>query len=621
MLQYPSIPVQFAKPIPTVTTKAPSDILNRPGPYGAQPQSAPRVGPSTSMPPSGAFPGAGAAAAGAGGGFVIPAVILSIPMAVAGGETGNPIMNTQREMEAIRRADRARGQERDSTDRPGKGNRNQSDPTNPNGAARRPNTNTRPRPPITSAPQYEITFTTQRTGSSPINNPPSTVTRSGPIGGVEVRVAPGYDGVYAIGIQTGEGFFTILQVGELDLPLWRVNITGIRRTDLPPPPVNPGPFDFPNGTSFPIGTSFPNPSQRRLPPNPTQPAQPSQPNQPNPTDPNPNNPNPTNPANPSNPNNPNQPINPNNPNPTQPAQPSNPSNPTDPNPINPNPTQPANPNQPSNPTNPTDPNPVNPRPRSPGPMVPVSPGPMVPVSPGPLVPKSPIPNGPNNPKRDPCGDPCIDTALSRTEPVVIQVKQFVSCTRAVFGIPAPYNTIPVTVPRLFAPAFQLVLDNQAELLKQISCNPPEPSIAAIPDWWQIRLGANRPQLLVLYARKFNDGTWDKPKYVLSVPHWKKSKLETVFGDFPAYDKGDFQGTRVLPDNSKLIVNAVSSDEARRVITKLSAGIPSSMIEFAQTSIADRRGAPLRKITVYPRIVRYFASGQKDLAPTWSIDFR
>ena len=126
---------------------------------------------------------------------------------------------------------------------------------------------------------------------------------------------------------------------------------------------------------------------------------------------------------------------------------------------------------------------------------------------------------------------------------------------------------------------------------------------------------------MLYARKFNDGTWDKPKYVLSIPHWNKSKLETVFSDFPTYDKGDFQGTRVLPDNSKLIVNAVTSDEALRVIAKLSAGIPADMIEFAQTSIADRRGAPLRKITVYPRIVRYFASGQKDLAPTWSIDFR
>ena len=613
MMQAPSIPVQFARPVPTISQPSPSDVLNRPGPYGAQPQSAPRIGGPSTLPPGAAIPAAGSVVAGSGSGILLPAAVLALPLAIGAGETGNPIMNTAREMEAIRRADRARGQERDSTDRPGKGNRNQADPNNPNGGARRPNTNTRPRPPITSAPQYEITFSTRRSGSSPINNPPSTVIRSGPIGGVEVRLAPGYDGVYLVGIQTGDGFFTILQLGDLDLPLWSVDVSGIRRTDLPPPPANPGAGTSPTGTMAPVLTAPPNPAKRLPPPNPTNPnpTQPANPAQP--TNPNPTNPNPTQPANPANPTNPNQPTNPTNPNPTQPSQPANPAQPTNPNPTNPNPTQPQLPGQPANPTNPTNPNPVNP--------VPKSPGPLVPVSPGPLVPKSPIPNGPNNPKRDPCGDPCIDTALSRTEPVVIQVKQFVSCTRAVFGIPAPYNTVAVTVPRLFAPAFQLVLDNQAELLKQISCNPPEASVAAIPDWWQVRLGANRPQLLVLYARKFDDGTWDKPKYVLSVPHWEKTKLETVFGDFPAYDKGDFQGTRVLPDNSKLIVNAVSSDEANRVITKLSAGIPFSMIEFAQTSIADRRGAPLRKITVYPRIVRFFATGQRDLRPTWSIDFR
>lgn len=179
----------------------------------------------------------------------------------------------------------------------------------------------------------------------------------------------------------------------------------------------------------------------------------------------------------------------------------------------------------------------------------------------------------------------------------------------------------VTVPKVFAPAFQLLFDNQAELLKTISCQPPSDSIAAIPDWWQVRLGANRPQLLILYARKFSDGTWDKPKYVLSVPHWNKSKVETQLSDFPAYEKGNFQGTRVLPDNSKLIVNALTADEALRVIVKLSASIPGDLIQQAQTSIADRRGAELRKIKVFPRIARFFATGQRDLRPTWSLDFR
>ena len=36
-------------------------------------------------------------------------------------------------------------------------------------------------------------------------------------------------------------------------------------------------------------------------------------------------------------------------------------------------------------------------------------------------------------------------------------------------------------------------------------------LAIAPDWWAVRLGANRPQLLILYAIKFKDGTWDKPQ--------------------------------------------------------------------------------------------------------------
>ena len=554
-MQAPSIPVQFARPIPTVSTQAPANFLNRPGPYGAQPQGAPRVGGAAVLPPAAAIPAAGTVAAGAGSGLILPAAVLAIPLAIGAGETGNPILSTAGEGEAIRRADRARGQEREGSDNPGLDKAGNKNPNNPNGSRRRPNTNTRPKPAPGSVVQYRVDFVGEVNAPNYAILTSSYYVVTGPIGSPANLPTPGQPGTVEMGIPTGEGFKTVLTVGKNYVKNYTVRITNISRVGLPPNPPAPGEENKPPATATPPLTFSPNPTQPAPSPNPTQPNDPNSP--------------------------------------TQPAQP----------------------------TNPTIKNPVNPGPLVRGPFSPPPPGTVTPPGPAPLTPVSPIPEGPNNPKRLPCSDPCADLQADRMSPVVIGVRQFVSCTRNRFGLPLPYDSVKVTVPKMFAPAFQLLFDNQAELLKTISCQPPQDAIAAIPDWWAVRLGANRPQLLILYARKFSDGTWDKPKYVMSIPHWNKSKEETQIGDFPEYEKGDFQGVRVLPDNSKLIVNALSRDEALRVLVKLSASIPADMIEFSQTSIADRRGAPLRKIKVFPRIARFFATGQRDLRPTWSIDFR
>jgi len=555
MIPPPSIPVQFARPIPTVSTPAPADVLNRPGPYGAQPQGAPRIGGASALPPAAAIPAAGSVAAGAGSSLILPASVLAIPLAIGAGETGNPILSTQNENEAIRRADRARGQERPGSDNPGRDKGGNKNPANPGGSAARPENNPRRnKPPIISV-GYQINYDLINSSRPENSSYNLSQTVAGPFGGVTTRTNLNSPGLVDIGFATGDGFSGVLTLGRSEMKFWTVRITNIQRIGFPPNPPAPGQESAPPAQTAPPAVFAPNPTQPSTPPNPTQPTDPTQP--------------------------------------TQPTQP----------------------------INPTIKNPVNPAPLVRGPFAPAPPGKITPPGPGPLTPRSPSPNGPNNTPRPPCLDPCTDLQVDRLSPVVIGVRQFVSCTRNRFGLPLPYDSVNVTVPKVFAPAFQLMFDNQAELLKTMSCQPPVDSVAVIPDWWQVRLGANRPQLLILYARKFSDGTWDKPKYVLSVPHWNKSKDATVLADFPEYEKGDFQGTRVLPDNSKLIVNALSRDEALRVIAKLSASIPTEMIEFAQTSVADRRGAPLRQIKVFPRIARYFVSGQKDLKPTWSKDFR
>lgn len=165
-------------------------------------------------------------------------------------------------------------------------------------------------------------------------------------------------------------------------------------------------------------------------------------------------------------------------------------------------------------------------------------------------------------------------------------------------------------------AWILSLNNQADLLAQ-SCSPKsDECLAVVPDWWQIRLGANRPQLLVSYAAKFLDGSWDKAKYVVSIPHWSRSQGLTTIDKFPTYRKGQYQAVMVLPDNSKLIINAFSESIALNAVDKMAQGIPESMVVQSVTKVASRRGRDLLSVIVYPRSARYFPTGQLDLKPLW-----
>jgi hypothetical protein len=206
------------------------------------------------------------------------------------------------------------------------------------------------------------------------------------------------------------------------------------------------------------------------------------------------------------------------------------------------------------------------------------------------------------------------------QPTVIRVKEFVDCDRNVFGVPLPFNPLDVVVPQAFANAFQLILNNQADVLYAAECKDCDEPIAAVPDWWGTRLGADRPQLMVMFARKYNDGSWDKPKYAMSVPYWKLNKEQTKSFTFPTYRKGSMQSALILPDNSKLIVNAIDIDEGDRVLTLISAGMDLAMVQDAEQTFSLRRGRELREITVYPRFAKFFSTGQRNLNPDWSVKF-
>ena len=220
------------------------------------------------------------------------------------------------------------------------------------------------------------------------------------------------------------------------------------------------------------------------------------------------------------------------------------------------------------------------------------------------------PTGAAGPKGDK-GDNHPDLQMTR-----IQFNRFISCTRRnALGALSPFDVVEMDV-ILGLATFSVIFLNDLADRKLKECEPKNDPIAVVPDWWQVRLGADRPQLMVTYAAKFADGTWDKAKYVISIPHWKKSEAMTGSEDFPIYRKGQYQGVMVLTDNSKIIVNAFSPEGALMSIDKIALGVQPLFLSGAVTKVASRRGRTLSSVIIYPRSARYFATGQLDLTPNW-----
>ncbi|MBE9012664.1 hypothetical protein IQ250_20905, partial [Pseudanabaenaceae cyanobacterium LEGE 13415] len=185
---------------------------------------------------------------------------------------------------------------------------------------------------------------------------------------------------------------------------------------------------------------------------------------------------------------------------------------------------------------------------------------------------------------------------------------------------ADFDLISLEVPQTEAGNIKELHDRIFELQSEDCREKTEDCIAAVPEWWQVRLGADRPQLVVQYAEVigFKDGKpkYGAPMYALTIPHYRLNREQTRKELFPSYIKGQSMGILVLDDNSKLIINCENQEAAESVIEQLSAVINPNLRQNAHLSIGVRQGQNLKNIAVHPRIAKFFATGQQDMKPTW-----
>ena len=142
-----------------------------------------------------------------------------------------------------------------------------------------------------------------------------------------------------------------------------------------------------------------------------------------------------------------------------------------------------------------------------------------------------------------------------------------------------------------------------------------PAIAAVPEWWQVRLGADRPQLVIQFGHDLGNGKIDSPCYPLSIPHVNISAVGSRSPISP-YTKGQWEAILTLADNSKVIVNAVNAAEAESVINQAKAIITPSALVGSFIKIGQRKGQALSTIRVIAKIAKYFPTGQKNMKPEW-----
>lgn len=143
--------------------------------------------------------------------------------------------------------------------------------------------------------------------------------------------------------------------------------------------------------------------------------------------------------------------------------------------------------------------------------------------------------------------------------------------------------------------------------------------ASVPEWWQVRAEAKRPQLIIQFANRGRAGRPGKSRFSLSIPHYKGTS-RTTKSPIPPYRKGQHEGILTLFDNSKVIVNAFSDAEAERVLKAAEKHIKPRYLKNSHIKIGIRKGVKLSTAEVIPVLGQYFPTGLQNLNPKWSSNF-
>lgn len=113
--------------------------------------------------------------------------------------------------------------------------------------------------------------------------------------------------------------------------------------------------------------------------------------------------------------------------------------------------------------------------------------------------------------------------------------------------------------KLSGPAWSIAL--QASLIKGLTgVDVGGENILVYSDIHQVKVGIDRPELIVIYADTKN-GKIGRNRRSIQIPHYRYPDGKQK-PDFPKLNRGPHWGRLILKDNSRIIVHAATQEEAR-----------------------------------------------------------
>lgn len=154
-----------------------------------------------------------------------------------------------------------------------------------------------------------------------------------------------------------------------------------------------------------------------------------------------------------------------------------------------------------------------------------------------------------------------------------------------------------------------ILDDQVMLAAK-GCSSGD-VVASIPDWWPVRLGAERPQLVVVF-RRANTSDYHQ----IAIP-WPTITEPPETSPLPAYRKGNFHTLLTLKDNSKFLVNCANQSEGQKMLDAAKSVIDPSLIDNPpREHCVPRKGPAIGEHDMIPVRMDYFPTGQRTGKPAW-----
>lgn len=143
------------------------------------------------------------------------------------------------------------------------------------------------------------------------------------------------------------------------------------------------------------------------------------------------------------------------------------------------------------------------------------------------------------------------------------------------------------------------------------------SFVVIPDSWPVKVGSDRPQLILVYASKNSDKTWGSRRYEFVIPHFDgklRKALKTLVPK--TIKKGSEMGTYTLADNSKIITYCKTKEEAMRILNAFDKLVLKSMKTNNKKTGEINPNTKFLEMTLYPYEARFFSQGQHNPNHDW-----